>query len=125
MSEQLQWLIAIVILVGLASQIWRGGRANPVGTGALQRQLTAVGAEVKAIDAKLEGACSKSDLDRLRGEVERIEEAGASSVEIAELDGRIAVLDQKIEGWGGATRRVEAMVQRIEGILVKKALGGE
>ena len=125
MSDWLQVVIAgLIIAFVLYAIFWRGTQ-NPVGTGALQKQLNTIGSELRALATRVDDFCSSAELEALRNDVERIEKAAASSAEMIALEGKINVLGERVEGWGGATRRVEGMVQRIEGILVKKALSGE
>lgn len=46
MSFDLETFAALAIMAFFAFVIWRGGSANPVGTGQLQRQLNTIGAKV-------------------------------------------------------------------------------
>lgn len=125
MSDWLQVVIAgLIIAFVLYAIFWRGTQ-NPVGTGALQNQLNTIGAKLQSVSERIDGFCTTGDLEALKADIERIESGAASSKEIVALEGKINVLGERVDGWGGATRRVEGMVQRIEGILVKKALGGE
>ena len=50
------------IQIGIAVAIFKGGAANPQGTGALGKRLYALDQEVKRIDAK---AATKADVKRI------------------------------------------------------------
>ena len=91
-------LIIIVIVAGFALVFWKGGAANPVGTGQLQSRVKDVAQEVKTL---------AGDLGRITDRMGTLETSCASSAEIETLR----------DAMKGDRRRVEqvfATVQSIE-----------
>jgi chromosome segregation ATPase len=68
--------IIIIILLGFGAVLWKGGAANPVGTGALQTRVTAIGQKIETL---------KSDMARATEKMSTLEGSCASSVEIGQL----------------------------------------
>lgn len=124
---QIDWeaVLSFLMLSAIAVAIWRGGGKNPVGTGALQRQLNTIGSKVGRIEDALEGKCSTADLAALRGEIRQIEAGTATSKELLALQGELHVVAEKVNGWGRATERTELMLQRIEGHFLRKGIERE
>lgn len=135
MTANFDVIVAIIILAGLAAIIWRGGSRNPVGTGALQRQISGIGSDVRALKAKLQEVASKAELDALKREIEDIEVRTASTADIerlagelkalrAHMDGHTHRLDEKILAVKGAADRTEEGVARIEAFFLKRGIEG-
>jgi chromosome segregation ATPase len=82
-SEWFELAIIAFILIGIGMIVWKGGAANPVGTGRLQGAVRRLQGEVKGIGLKLEeldsDACKKGDFALLQqafeAEQERVKQA--------------------------------------------------
>ena len=136
-------IVSIAILLAVGWAVWKGGQANPETNRAVLGRVSRLTGRVEAIEQNLAHLCKREDLAAISGKIDVLEEHSASSGDInalegkvnamdatvdgklAVLEGKVNVLGERIEGWGGATRRVEMMVQRIEGILVKRALSDD
>jgi len=84
----LELLIILVIVIGIGTAIWRGGAKNPVGTGGLDKKLTALSSELKAmnntIGSKIAGVETK--VDEIEGRVEAIERDAVSAADIKRIE---------------------------------------
>ncbi|KTE24446.1 MULTISPECIES: hypothetical protein [unclassified Sphingopyxis] len=103
MSDVLQLAIILFIILGIGVAVWRGGQANPEGTGRLGRRLGKV-------EQALSGKATTEDV----GEVQN---------EIASLNNKIA----RLEAEQAADRRVNQLtyeaVRRLEDYFLKKGTG--
>lgn len=107
MSEWLQVLIIAMIMLGIGVAIWRGGSANPTGTGQVGRDVHGLRNEVTGLGARV-------------GHVER--ELGELKNEAA-TSGDIEGLRRELEGDRRINERTFASVQRIEQMLIERGLG--
>lgn len=99
----LELLIILVIIVGIGAAIWRGGARNPVGTGGIDRKLTALSGEVKAmnqmIGTKIAGVEGKVDEIETRLEAVERDAIGAADIKrIEKAIDRLAKAQADIEG---------------------------
>jgi len=118
-------LVACIAIIGfMLYAIWRGGGSNPVGTGALQRQLNTLGSKVNGVEEKIGGCALKADLEGLRGELREMEARVASSGDILGLQGQIQALNATVSGTRDLVERAEASINRIEGYFLEKGVRG-
>lgn len=115
MSDILQIAIGLVIVGLVLWTVQRHGRDNPEGTGKLSRQIAKVVGDIRRIEERMEDSATKAELGVLSGEIRALEQRTATSAEVAALDAKLAAIAK-------AADRTEEGVQRIEGILIKKAL---
>lgn len=84
----LELLIILVIIVGIGAAIWRGGARNPVGTGGLDRKLTALSGELKAmnntIGTKIAGVEGK--VDEIETRLEAVERDAIGAADIKRIE---------------------------------------
>lgn len=84
----LELLIILVIIVGIGAAIWRGGARNPVGTGGIDRKLTALSGEVKAmntmIGSKIAGVEGK--VDEIETRLEKVEKDAIGAADIKRIE---------------------------------------
>jgi hypothetical protein len=85
-SDIREIVIIVIIIAGMAAAIWRGGARNPVATGGLDRKLTVLSGEVKAVTAKVGDLVER---------VEKIEGDTASAADIKRLEKAIDRLANK------------------------------
>lgn len=98
-------LISLAILVMLGLAIWqarRSGAANPVSTGKVQRDVTALRSRVAQMETSLKAI--REDLDK-----------APTKTDIARLEGRI-------ETMGALAEKTSKSVDRIVEILMENAL---
>lgn len=90
-SNPLEILIIIFILVGISIVIWigwKGGAANPVSTGSLDERL-------HSFDNELSGM--RSQVDQIEDRVEKIEGHYAKASDIERLERQLRAQDRKID----------------------------
>lgn len=84
----LELLIILVIVVGIGAAIWRGGARNPVGTGGLDKKLTALSGELKAmnntIGTKIAGVEGK--VDEIETRLEAVERDAIGAADIKRIE---------------------------------------
>lgn len=84
----LELLIILVIIVGIGAAIWRGGARNPVGTGGIDKKLTALSSEVKAmnntIGTKIAGVETK--VDEIETRLEQVEKDAIGAADIKRIE---------------------------------------
>lgn len=129
MTFDLETFGAIAILAFFAFVLWRGGSANPVGTGQLQRQLNTIGSEVKTLKETVSGCASVSAIEQLRGEMREMEERVASSGEVvkvqaqvSDVNGKVGAIGARLDGIEKLADRTDAGVQRIEGYFLERGV---
>lgn len=116
----LELAIIAVIIMGIIVAIWKGGSANPEGTGSLGKKLTRLDAHVGDIDqwvervnaelARLDShAASKADIKRLERSVEAVK------VEVAELAQKAASREATLD-------HVKHQVDRLYDYIVNKGM---
>jgi septation ring formation regulator EzrA len=90
-ANGIEILIIIFIVVGIGVAVyfsWKGGAANPVGTGGLD-------ARQKAFDAELSGM--RSQIDQIEERVEQMEGHYAKASDIKRIEKRQQALDTKLD----------------------------
>jgi hypothetical protein len=99
-------IIAFIVL-GIAAAVWRGGAANPLGTGALGRKVGKLSGTVSVLSLRV-------------GHVEKeLEELTKEAATVKDIER----LEQKIEGHHELAERTCRSVERIERFLIEKGLG--
>lgn len=102
--------LTILLVVSLAVYVGRrSGAANPVGTGALQRDVSALKGEVSAMQTALKGI--GDDLERM---------PKPADLKVVQTD--IAAVRREIEMVIKSGDRTEQAVVRIEQLLLNRAL---
>lgn len=129
MTFDIETFGALAILAFFAFVIWRGGSANPVGTGQLQRQLNTIGAEVTTLKKTVSGCASVGAIEQLRSEMREMEARVASSGEVvkvqaqvADVNGKVSAIDARLDGIEKLADRTDAGVQRIEGYFLQRGV---
>lgn len=78
MSEFYQWALIAFILFGIGLAVWRGGQANPEGTGRLARRMSRVEVELK-------GKATADDVTALATQVAELKSEMAGDRRVNEL----------------------------------------
>lgn len=127
-SNILELAIIAFIVVGMGVAIWKGGAANPVGTGRLDRRLGHMDRELKGVVTKvgeiekqvedIDGrAASKNDIKRLERQLkDHTERAAAMARDIASIRESMAARQ-------ASTEHVRRQVDALYDVIVKKGMG--
>lgn len=119
MNSWLEWAIVLFIVVGIAIAIWKGGSANPEGTGALRRSFNRLDGDVKG----LTGQVTRTG-ERVAAIERKVTEECASTKDIETIEQKIETLRTEVRGDRELAQRTYASVKRIEDFLIEKGLGG-
>ncbi len=103
-SSWLEAVIIAVILGGIAFTIFRGGAANPVGTGSLSKKLTTLDGDVKALRTQVDGVDIR---------VTEIDRRGATNADIERLEARVTQWERKFDQLDERLDGVERELARI------------
>lgn len=90
-DSRIEIAIIIFIIIGISVVVWlswKGGAANPVGTGGLD-------ARQQAFDHELKGM--RSQIDQIEERVEKMEGHYAKASDIKRIERRQEALDQKLD----------------------------
>lgn len=129
----IEGLIVAFIVVGIGVAIWRGGAANPVGTGTLEHNMRGLRQEFKAIERLAGGAAQASDVESLREEMERNQtERGEAmkqlGADVAKIGSEVDALQKDVAGRLArvetTTQATSRSVDRIERLLIEDGLRG-
>ena len=115
------WLEAIIIafiVLGIGWTVWRGGQANPEGTGALGQKVSSLSGKVTALNTRVghveeELADLKSEAATVK-DIDRIEQL---------IEERMKTVSAQIDGHVRMSAATNRSVARIEGLLIEKGLG--
>lgn len=121
-------VIIFVILIGFGVVIWRGGSANPVGTGMLDKRLSHMDSELKGLGGKVDEidervedidrrAASKNDIRRVE---KRLEEQAAKADETAAM---VANLRELVSAQNASVDAIGRQVDRLYNVIVNKGMG--
>lgn len=117
----MSWLeIAIMIFIvgSIAWVVWRGGQANPESTGSLGKQFGGLSAKVTRLDLRV---------GHVESELAELQQTAATTKDIARIEQlineRIATVNAKMEGHHKLSEATNKAVDRIERVLIEKALG--
>lgn len=108
-NEWLEWAIIIFIVLAIAFVVWKGGAANPMGTGRLSRKVGHLTGEVSNLGTRMK---------HVEQEVEELKEEAATTKDIARLE-------EKIAGHHALLERTSKGVDRIERLFIEKGVNGK
>lgn len=98
-GKLMELAIIAFIIAGIGYVIWRGGAANPVGTGHLQQRFRAFSSDL---------ATMSSGMKALGDQIKALEKGGASAQEVSRLQG-------EFEAERARTDKIYATLERIDG----------
>ena len=110
----LQWAIIAFIVLGIGFVIFRGGTANPEGTGQLGRKFNEMAKDMNTLNGRV--GFLETDLDELKREV-------ATTKDIQRIEERIATVRAEAAGHREVSQATRHSVDRIERLLIEKGLG--
>jgi hypothetical protein len=102
-----EWAIIAFIVLAIAYVVWKGGAANPMGTGRLSRKVGHLDATVGRLGIRV---------GHVESEVEELKAEMASKADIATLRAELVGVKDVLE-------RNERGLNRIVDILMEKGLG--
>jgi hypothetical protein len=112
-SDYLEYAIIAFIVVSIGVVVWRGGAANPEGTGALGRKVTRLDGDVGGLRGEVRGLRGDfDDVERRLGEIER---TSAKASDIERVEKRLKAHGEKIDD----------MAETVAGIDAKAELRGK
>lgn len=119
-------LIAFILL-GIGTMVWRGGAANPVGTGGLDRKVASIDGELKRLGVKVGEIDSRvEDIDRRAAKVSDIKRLER---QLEAQDAKIDVMSAALTEMNVASARkaatvdhVKRQIDRLYDLLVEKGM---
>ncbi|MEA3264178.1 MAG: hypothetical protein U9R07_11925 [Pseudomonadota bacterium] len=121
MNDWLELAIIAFIILGIAWVVFRGGQANPEGTGHLGQQIAGIDGRLGTFGARL---------DDLEKDFERLDKEAASKADIKRLEKAVADLQHEVaeQGRSAAAREstldhVAKQVDRLYEVIVTKGMG--
>ncbi|KZX94637.1 hypothetical protein A3718_00870 [Erythrobacter sp. HI0019] len=101
-GKLLELAIIAIILAGIGYVIWRGGAANPVGTGAVQHKVNNFGHEMKALGSKLSS---------FGEQISQLQANSASAEDVRRIEAELRAQEEKTEQFAGALLKVDEELQ--------------
>lgn len=114
MNDWIEWALIAFITGGIVLAVWKGGAANPEGTGSLGRKVTGLSGRVAHLDTRL---------GHVESELADVVRDGATTKDIARLEERMGTLKAEMSGHRELAERTWKSVDRIERFLIEKGLG--
>lgn len=111
------WFEAAIIgfiILSIGYVVWRGGSANPEGTGTLGRKVSRLSSDVATLAQRV---------GHVEDEVAELKGAVATTADIARIEEKIATVRAEMSGDREVARRTSHSVDRIEQFLIEKSLG--
>lgn len=133
-SNLLELAIIAFIVLGIAAAIWRGGARNPVGTGGLDRKISALSGEVQAVKTKVgeivervenieKDTASPADIKRLEKAIDKLAQAQADQESrqraLADKQGEHAAISAKT---AAAVEHIDRNVNLMMSVVVPKGM---
>ncbi|GAM04824.1 MAG: hypothetical protein VYD90_13110 [Pseudomonadota bacterium] len=114
MEIWLQWAIIAFIVLAIGYVVFRGGAANPEGTGHLGRKVNEISKNMNTLSGRV--GYLEADLDEMKREVATIKD-------IERIEERIATVRAELGGHRELSQRTNHSVDRIERMLIERGLG--
>ena len=108
-NSWLEWAIIAFIVLTIGWCVWKGGAANPMGTGRISRKVGKLSGEVTTLSMRVRHA---------EQELAELKESAATTKDIARLEERMA-------GHLALSERTNKSIERIERFLIEKGLNGK
>lgn len=105
----IEYAIIVFIVFGIVVAIWKGGSANPVGTGRLSSRVGKLTGQVGTLSTRMK---------HVEDEVDELKVVAATTKDIERLEQRMTAHEQLAE-------RTWRSVRRIEEHLIEKGLNGQ
>lgn len=106
--------IILFILLGIGWVVWKGGAANPEGTGTLGRRVNGISNKVSALSTRIE---------HIESDIEEMKHGAATTKDIQRLEGLIETVRAEMAGDRKMSDRTQHSLDRIERLILEKGLG--
>ena len=117
-SDWIELAIIAFILAGIGVAVWKGGAANPEGTGSLGRKVNTISSKVSTLSVRL---------GHLESEFVELKAEAATTEDVARIEQLMAekfnTMRAEIAGHRELAERTHRGVDRIERLLIEKGLG--
>lgn len=113
MSDFLQWAIIAFIVLAIGFVVFRSGQTNPAATGALDTRLNTLQTQQGSL---------KTRLGHMEAELQELQANAATGKDIARLEEVISTVRAEMSGHKEVSMRTSHSVDRIERLLLEKAL---
>lgn len=107
----LEWAIIIFIVFSIGTVVWRGGAANPEGTGQLGRKVSGLSGRVNTLSQRV---------GHLESEVAELKEEAATAKDIQRIE---QLIDERTAAQRELMERTARSVDRIERMFLEKGMG--
>lgn len=106
MSENwFELAIIVFILLGIGAAIWKGGAANPTGTGSLGRKITKLENKVTSLSGKV---------DKVEGSVAELEKDSAKAKDLTRLEAALDDIRAEVQHLSTAAAGREATLDHVK-----------
>jgi hypothetical protein len=107
----LEWAIIIFIVFSIGTVVWRGGAANPEGTGKLRITVNELRGDVSGISQRV---------GHLETEVAELKDEAATAKDIQRIE---QLIDERTAAQKNLIERQAHQLDRIERLILAKGLG--
>lgn len=116
--DWIELAVIAFILAGIGLAVWKGGAANPEGTGSLGKKVNGLANKVGTMSMRL---------GHLESEFTELKEEAATTKDVQRIEQlineRINTMRAEIAGHHELAERTNRSVERIERLLIEKGLG--
>lgn len=107
----LEWAIIVFIVVSIGVVVWRGGAANPEGTGTLGRKVSGLSGKVNTLSQRV---------GHLETEVAELSKEAATAKDILRIE---QLIDERTQAQRDLLDRTAHQIDRIERLILEKGMG--
>ena len=127
MSQYLETAIIVFIVASIALIVWRGGAANPEGTGTLGRKLNALSGKVDTLDRDVRridtGHATKADVARIEAALKSQKTVTTDMTRTVEgIETAVADLGKDGAAREATLGHVKEQVDRLYNFIVNKGM---
>jgi hypothetical protein len=112
-------LIIGFIILSILWHVWKGGAANPTGTGTLGREVSGLSNKVSGLSGRV---------GHLEHKVGKLEQEAATADDVKQLekliDAKFSAIRERMDGQHELSTATNRNVQRIYDTMLKRGLGG-
>jgi outer membrane murein-binding lipoprotein Lpp len=107
----LEWAIIIFIVASIGTVVWRGGAANPEGTGTLGKKVSRLSGNVSTLSQRV---------GHLENEVADLMRDAATAKDLQRIE---MLIEERTGAQRDLMERSARSIDRIERLLIEKGLG--
>lgn len=106
--------IIAFILLGIGWVAFKGGAANPEGTGTLGRRVNGISNKVSALSTRIE---------HIESDIEEMKHGAATAQDVQRLEGLVETLRAEMAGDRKMAERTQHSLDRIERLFLERGFG--